>query len=188
MVSLTLVYYFLNETLSSENESPISKVTYTASSPDHLNSDGIAVTPVDQQETTILSILLYPPLRALMSTQFLISILATAYDVVFILVCFTPIDLGGLSRNVSLLVVSVIKILISVIALSNRTCFGSQRHDLDLLTTWRLSTTSETSRHHPPFCDTGGTLAFYLSLLSLVEHHCPPFRHWRSKRASDACW
>jgi hypothetical protein len=52
------------------------------------------------QPKTIREMLMYGPLQLVMASGFLISLLATAYDAVFALVCFTPIELGGLSLSV----------------------------------------------------------------------------------------
>lgn len=53
------------------------------------------------QLTGVWTILTHPPLRHVLLTGFGASFLATAYEVVFALICYTPIHLGGLSRSVS---------------------------------------------------------------------------------------
>ena len=47
-----------------------------------------------------LELLRHLPLQRVITSSFVLSILATSYDVVFSLLCYTPIHLGGLSRTV----------------------------------------------------------------------------------------
>jgi len=47
-----------------------------------------------------LELLRHLPLQRVITSSFILSILGTSYDVVFSLLCYTPIHLGGLSRTV----------------------------------------------------------------------------------------
>jgi len=47
-----------------------------------------------------LELLRHHPLQRVITSSFILSILGTSYDVVFSLLCYTPIHLGGLSRTV----------------------------------------------------------------------------------------
>jgi len=47
-----------------------------------------------------LELLRHLPLQRVITSSFILNILGTSYDVVFSLLCYTPIHLGGLSRTV----------------------------------------------------------------------------------------
>ena len=47
-----------------------------------------------------LRLLRHPPLQRVITCSFILNILGTSFDVVFSLLCYTPIHLGGLSRTV----------------------------------------------------------------------------------------
>ena len=50
-----------------------------------------------------LELLRHLPLQRVITSSFISNILSTSYDVVFSLLCYTPVHLGGLSRTVRLL-------------------------------------------------------------------------------------
>lgn len=63
-----------------------------------------------------LELLRHLPLRRVITSLFILSAVGTSYDVVFSLLCYTPIHLGGLSRTVRSLSFPVRYILIFPIA------------------------------------------------------------------------
>ena len=50
--------------------------------------------------SSALGLLRHPPLQRVITSLFISNILGTPFDVVFSLLCYTPIHLGGLSRTV----------------------------------------------------------------------------------------
>jgi hypothetical protein len=63
--------------------------------------------PSDNPKTTesphlpsVLELLRYRPLQQVVLSTAILNILGTGGDVVFVLICYTPINLGGLSRTV----------------------------------------------------------------------------------------
>lgn len=63
-----------------------------------------------------LELLRHLPLRRVIASLFILSTVGTSYDMVFSLLCYTPIHLGGLSRTVRSLSFPVRYILILPIA------------------------------------------------------------------------
>ncbi|KIM27572.1 hypothetical protein M408DRAFT_330004, partial [Serendipita vermifera MAFF 305830] len=91
--ALIIAYNYLGETWKrSRHETQISRSSSVASSATLTEPEATA--PVG-----VWAILSHPPLRQVLISGFLNSFLATAYDVVFALVCYSPIQLGGLSRT-----------------------------------------------------------------------------------------
>ncbi|KAG9058254.1 hypothetical protein FS842_011134 [Serendipita sp. 407] len=101
LAALTLAYTSLQETRWKKHTLKSNVVTVIASreashNPNPSQVESLRSTP---KKTTVRDILAYPPLRDTIMAGFLQSILATGYDVVFALVCFSPISLGGFSRS-----------------------------------------------------------------------------------------
>ena len=63
-----------------------------------------------------MELLKHLPLQRVIASSFILTILGTSFDVVFSLLCYTPIHLGGLSRTVCSLSCPVCYILTSSIA------------------------------------------------------------------------
>lgn len=57
--------------------------------------------PAPKREMSVKEILASPNIRPVFRNYFLLSVAGTAFDVVFILLAYTPVHLGGLSRTVS---------------------------------------------------------------------------------------
>lgn len=57
--------------------------------------------PAPKREMSVKEILASPNIRPVFRNYFLLSVAGTAFDVVFILLAYTPVHLGGLSRSVS---------------------------------------------------------------------------------------
>jgi hypothetical protein len=96
LCALIIGYMRLGETLKRDTDrdaiyKPASSLSSTAS-----------MEPEDDSQLAgVWTILAHPPLRHVFLTGFMASFLATAYEVVFALICFSPIKLGGLARSVS---------------------------------------------------------------------------------------
>jgi hypothetical protein len=60
----------------------------------------LSVNPNPSASPSALELLRHPPLQRVVISSFILSVLSTSYDVVFSLLCYTPIHLGGLSRPV----------------------------------------------------------------------------------------
>lgn len=56
---------------------------------------------VPKEDISVMAILSSHSIRSVFRNYFLLSIAGTAFDVVFILLAYTPVHLGGLSRTVS---------------------------------------------------------------------------------------
>jgi hypothetical protein len=99
LFALIIGYSHLEET--SKHDRYRESMHKPASAPNSLSS----TTPTGVEDNSrlvgIWTILAHPPLRHVLLTGFGASFLATAYEVVFALVSYSPIHLGGLSRSVS---------------------------------------------------------------------------------------
>ncbi|KAF7338684.1 MFS domain-containing protein [Mycena venus] len=86
VVGLCLSYTYLEETLPSKRHKPC-----------------IDDTVVTQQSPRLgaMDLLSIPMVRALTVSGFTLAFIGTAYDVVFVLFCYTPIERGGLSFSIT---------------------------------------------------------------------------------------
>lgn len=104
-VAFLVAYIWLEETLDRQRHACLEPSKVAAPnvpctpSPPHLT-----VNEGQEPKVKLMSIrdiLSHPPIRLVIVSGFFVSALATSYDVVFALMCFTPIPLGGLSLTVS---------------------------------------------------------------------------------------
>ncbi|KAJ7093235.1 major facilitator superfamily domain-containing protein [Mycena epipterygia] len=84
LLSLSLAYLFLEETLPSKRR-------------------GSSIAIVDQPSSRLgaMDLLSIPMMRALGASAFTLGFIGTAFDVVFVLFCYTPVQRGGLSFSVN---------------------------------------------------------------------------------------
>ncbi|GLB35095.1 putative MFS general substrate transporter [Lyophyllum shimeji] len=96
---VVLAYYFLDETLPSKRTTNIEKGTQVHSSYGATDDHGTAtIAPPPISISTLLSM---PTIRALSVSGFALCFIATAFDVVFVLFCYSPIATGGLGFSAS---------------------------------------------------------------------------------------
>ncbi|KAJ7684667.1 major facilitator superfamily domain-containing protein [Mycena polygramma] len=84
MVALVLAYFYLEETLPGKRHA--------------LSNDTVAHQSPSLGAMDLLAI---PMMRALTISAFTLAFIGTAFDVVFVLFCYTPIERGGLSFSVN---------------------------------------------------------------------------------------
>ncbi|KAK7023954.1 MFS domain-containing protein [Favolaschia claudopus] len=85
VVGLCLSYFYLEETLPAKRRGSSINMGVTCQAP----------------RLGALDLLSIPMLRALTMSSFTLAFTATAFDVVFVLFCYTPIEQGGLSFSVT---------------------------------------------------------------------------------------
>jgi hypothetical protein len=104
IIACVLAYFRLEETLDRTKQvypepNYVNAPTTSSIEPSH-TPGFVESNHAEAKRATLRTIISHPPLRIVVLSGFLISALATAYDVVFALMCFTPIHLGGLSLTV----------------------------------------------------------------------------------------
>ncbi|KAF9483845.1 MFS general substrate transporter [Pholiota conissans] len=95
-----LALALLRETLPSKQALPTSTSTTTAAGTTEQSSQSLNVSPpprVVQPPISLAELLSYPVLKRLALSGALLCFTATAFDAVFVLFCYTPVELGGLS-------------------------------------------------------------------------------------------
>ncbi|KAJ7197173.1 major facilitator superfamily domain-containing protein [Mycena pura] len=84
LLGLLLAYIFLEETLPSKRRGASTEIVEPQSPP-----------------LGVMDLLSIPMMRALTASAFALGFIGTAFDVVFVLFCYTPIEHGGLSFSVN---------------------------------------------------------------------------------------
>ncbi|KAJ7146081.1 major facilitator superfamily domain-containing protein [Mycena epipterygia] len=87
MLGFILTYFFLEETLPSKRE--------------NVPNDDAVIVASNSSSISIRELLVIPNIRTLAFSSFALSFLSTAYAVVFVLFCYTPIERGGLAFSVA---------------------------------------------------------------------------------------
>ncbi|KAI9569076.1 major facilitator superfamily domain-containing protein [Boletus coccyginus] len=98
ITGVALGYTFLEETLPSKRKQSGEKYSSVSDSFRSANSSPPAAPDEPMELRQLLSL---PIIRALAMSGFALSFLATAFDVVFVLFCYSPLDSGGLSFSES---------------------------------------------------------------------------------------
>ncbi|KNZ75358.1 putative peptide/nitrate transporter [Termitomyces sp. J132] len=98
LVGVILAYFYLDETLPPKCQGIITKgarVPESYGATDTQDAAHSAPPP-----TSVVGLLSNPVIRALSTSGFALCFIATAFDVVFVLFCYSPIQNGGLSFSV----------------------------------------------------------------------------------------
>ncbi|KAF8558452.1 MFS general substrate transporter [Imleria badia] len=98
IIGVALSYAFLEETLPSKRKRKGEKYSSVSHAVRNVNSSP-SVTPDKPME--LRQLLSLPIIRALAMSGFALSFLGTAFDVVFVLFCYSPVHSGGLSFSAS---------------------------------------------------------------------------------------
>ncbi|KAG1882948.1 major facilitator superfamily domain-containing protein [Suillus subluteus] len=96
MIGIFLGFIFLEETLPSKRNAKKS------CSPNSNNGDRATTVPaLPEKPISVSKLLSIPIISALALSGFMLSYLATSFDVVFVLFCYSPIESGGLAFSAS---------------------------------------------------------------------------------------
>ncbi|KAF8078099.1 major facilitator superfamily domain-containing protein [Lyophyllum atratum] len=99
LCGVVLAYCFLDETLPSKRQANVEKGAHVHGSYGATDiQDTVSTAPPPISIATLLSI---PTIRALSSSGFALCFIATAFDVVFVLFCYSPVETGGLAFSAS---------------------------------------------------------------------------------------
>ncbi|KAG6832687.1 hypothetical protein H0H92_012259 [Tricholoma furcatifolium] len=99
LVGVVLAYYFLDESLPNKRHMNIDS---PSSTPDTYGATGIQdATSSAPPSISVAGLLSNPVIRALSTSGFALCFIATAFDVVFVLFCYSPIETGGLAFSAS---------------------------------------------------------------------------------------
>ncbi|KAG6845223.1 hypothetical protein H0H87_012215 [Tephrocybe sp. NHM501043] len=93
---VALAYYYLDETLPRKRPFKGAPVPVSYGATDTQDAELSAPPP-----PSIASLLSNPVIRALSTSGFALCFVATAFDVVFVLFCYSPIETGGLAFSAS---------------------------------------------------------------------------------------
>ena len=116
-----------------------------------------------ERSSGIRSLLALPTMRALCLSGFALSFVGTAFDVLFVLFCYSPITSGGLSFTVSAHVFSVQVLLLTPFpGFSNRLRAGDCRPIISFHSTCDLAISASDLHLHTHIHLLHGSLAFYL--------------------------
>ncbi|KAG2158160.1 major facilitator superfamily domain-containing protein [Suillus bovinus] len=97
IIGVFLGFIFLDETLPSKRNGKKSGSPNTST-----NDDSVTTAPaLPEKPFGVSKLLLIPIMSSLAVSGFMLSCLATSFDVVFVLFCYTPIELGGLAFSAS---------------------------------------------------------------------------------------
>jgi len=100
-VGVILAYFYLEETLPSmrknatEKNNTVSSIKYGAVSNASMKSSAPSPPP------SVMELLSIPMIRALTASGLALGFICAAFDVLFVLFCYSPIETGGLSFSVS---------------------------------------------------------------------------------------
>jgi len=100
ILAVLLAFYFLDETLPTKRRKRTEKGTSLSGSfygPIDNGNDSLAAA----QPPSVKNLLSIPIIRSLSASGCALSFIATAFDVVFVLFCYSPIETGGLAFSAS---------------------------------------------------------------------------------------